>query len=348
VYKERQDASGIPEIDELTAKMREFGEGLIVADQEASKLTDSIKANTYTKLLLPTAGRKQFEAVSEAMKLSQRQMEFAQQLDIGEAVVQVGSRDPVPVKIENYELEKEVTGSLLEKRQAESWEKLRHTPRDSTPKFEQAILSDQEPREIPDDPEGEIEVSEDADRLLNDIIKNPFKSLTERYDSFSSSYKGNKAKNELVDHGIVVERNVRVGNQKKLLQLTEKGRDYAKSLDLEVKHRGRGGVIHRYWQTRIKNAFEEAGWDAFLEKFDADVYINMGTTELVVEVAMGDNPREIQHVENHLERGFQVWIACRNNEIRGGLRQKTRKEEINHNSVAFLLLRDVVERRTST
>ena len=34
VYKERQDAAGIPEIDQLTAKMREFGEGLIVGDQE--------------------------------------------------------------------------------------------------------------------------------------------------------------------------------------------------------------------------------------------------------------------------------------------------------------------------
>ena len=72
VYKERQDAAGIPEIDELTAKMREFGEGLVVADQEASKLTDSIKANTYTKALLPTTGRKQFQAVAEAMNLSER------------------------------------------------------------------------------------------------------------------------------------------------------------------------------------------------------------------------------------------------------------------------------------
>jgi len=30
VYKERQDAAGIPEVDELTAKMREFGEGLVL------------------------------------------------------------------------------------------------------------------------------------------------------------------------------------------------------------------------------------------------------------------------------------------------------------------------------
>jgi DNA-binding PadR family transcriptional regulator len=343
VYKERQDASGIPEIDELTAKMREFGEGIVVADQEASKLTDSIKANTYTKLLLPTAGRKQFQAVSEAMNLSERQAEFAQDLEVGEAIVQVGSRDPVPVSLENYDVEKQVSDGELERRQAKNWEELDFTPRDATPEFEQAILSEQEPREIPDDPEGEIEVAEDADRLLKDIVENPFKSLTERYEEFPSSYKGNKAKNDLVDQGLVVERNVRVGEQRKLLQLTEKGQDYAESLGLEGKHTGRGGVVHRYWQHRIRNAFEEAGWDAFLEKFDADVYINMGSTELVVEVAMGDNPREIDHVEEHLERGFIIWVACRNKDIRDGLKQRLEDNELDPDSVVFRLFRQFDE-----
>jgi DNA-binding PadR family transcriptional regulator len=232
-----------------------------------------------------------------------------------------------------------VSDGELERWQAKKWEELNFTPRDATPEFEQAILSDQEAREIPDDPEGKIEVAEDADRLLKDIVENPFKSLTERYDEFPSSYKGNKTKNDLVDHGLVVERNVRVGEQRKLLQLTEKGRDYAESLGLEVKHAGRGGVVHQYWQHRIRDAFEEAGWDAFLEKFDADVYVNMGSTELVVEVAMGDNPREIDHVEDHLERGFIVWIACRNNEIRDGLKQRLEENGLNPDSVVFRLFR---------
>jgi hypothetical protein len=310
VYKERQDASGIPEIDELTAKMREFGEGLVVADQEASKLTDSIKANTHTKLLLPTADRKQFQAVTDAMNLSERQAEFAQDLETGEAVVQVGSRDPVPVKLQNYELEKTVTDRELEKQQAEKWSELSSERRNTTKRFDDRIApgrSEEVPETtIPDDPT-EIQVSEEANRLLKDIVQSPFKPLTDRYERFSSTYKGNKAKNELVDQGVVIERNVKSEDGKrKLLQLTEKGRDYAESLDLEVKHRGRGGIIHRYWQHQIKKAFEEQSQKAFLEKFDADVYVNMGDTELVVEVAMGDNPREIEHVQQHLKSGFDA------------------------------------------
>jgi hypothetical protein len=184
----------------------------------------------------------------------------------------------------------EVTDRGLEKQQAEKWSELSSERRKTTNRFDDKIApgrSEEVPdTSIPDDPT-EIQVSEDADRLLNDIVENPFKPLTKRYNRFSSSYKGNNMKPELVDQGVVIERHVKGQDSKrKLLQLTEKGRDYAEGLDLDVKHEGRGGVIHRYWQNQIKEAFEEAGWLVFLEKFDADVYVNMDTSELAVEVAM--------------------------------------------------------------
>ena len=345
VYKERQDASGIPEIDELTAKMREFGEGLVVGDQEASKLTDSIKANTYTKALLPTGDRKQFEAVTDSMNLSERQTEFASELGVGEAVFQVGNRRPVPVKLDNYDLEKDLSDREVEKRMAEKWAELDYTERDTTKRFRDEIApgrSDEvEDPEILEDPEKEIEASGEADRLLKDVVENPFKALTQRYQDFSSRYKGNKAKDELVDEGVLFERQVKTGDRKKLLELTDKGRDYAENqLDLDPKHRGRGGIIHRYWQTQIREAFNDAGWHAFLEKFDADVYVNMGNSELVVEVAMGDNPREIDHIKKHLDTNFTIWVAARNKEIRDGLKQRMEKEGLDIDRVAFRLVRD--------
>jgi len=351
VYKERQNASGIPEVDELTAKMREFGEGLIVADQEASKLTDSIKANTYTKLLLSTGDRKQFQAVTSSMNLSERQREYASQLGTGEAIVQVGSRDPVPVKLENYELDKTVSDKDLEKRQAENWNQLSHEPRETTPRFKDRIApgrSEEVPEpEIVEDP-SEANLSKEADRLLKDVVDNPFRGLTDRYSEFSSSYKGNKAKNELVDQGVVIERKVYTQKGKrKLLELTEKGRDYAEGqLNLDTEQTGRGGVIHRYWQHRIQEAFENSGWTAELEMFDADVYVNMGDTELVVEVAMGNNPREIKHVEKHLEKFDTVWVTCRNQEVRDGLQQRIQENSLNSDRVVFRLFREFNEDET--
>ena len=86
---------------------------------------------------------------------------------------------------------------------------------------------------------------------------------------------------------------------------------------------------------------EEQGLDAYLEKFDADVYVNMGDTELVVEVAMGDNPREVEHVKQHLERGFDaVWITARNQEILDGLKQRIEEQGLDLERVAFRLLRE--------
>lgn len=345
VYKERQDASGIPEIDELTAKMREFGEGLIVADQEASKLTDSIKANTYTKLLLPTGGRTQFQAMAKSMNLSERQMEFAQDLDVGEAIVQVGNREPAPVKLDNYRLEKEIADKELEKVQAEKWRQLSYEPRDPIPEFEQKVLHGKhrgDEQDIPDDPDDMLELSQEADRFLEDVIQNPFRPLTDRYQDFSSAYKGNKAKNELIDSGLALERRVRnADGQLKLLQLTEKGRTYAqKHLDVDPQQPGRGGIVHQYWQHRIKEAFEQQDWNAQLEHRNADVYATMGNTELAIEVAMGNNPREIEHVEKHLERMDAVWIVCRNEEVHEGLARRLEENEVQGDRAVFRLFRD--------
>lgn len=348
VYKERQEASGIPEIDELTAKMREFGEGLVVADQEASKLTDSIKANTYTKVLLPTGDRKQFKSIAGSMNLSERQREFASELDIGEAIVQVGNQSPVPVKLDNYELEKQVTDEELEKLQEDEWSQLSFEPRDPTPEFERAVLGEHENvEEMPGEPDTSIELSEEADQLLEDVVKNPFCYLTQRYKEFSNSYHGNKAKNELVEQGIVIEREIKtLDGRPKLLQLTEKGREYIEEeLDLDTTQQGRGGIIHQYWQHQIKEAFEATGWTASIEKHDADVYVDMGNMELAVEVAMGDNPREIEHVEKHLDQGFTVWVVCRNEKIQKGLKQRLEENELLNDSVLFRRFREFSEKQ---
>ncbi|MFP9061721.1 ATP-binding protein [Natrialbaceae archaeon A-chndr2] len=347
VYKERQDAAGLPAIDELTAKMREFGEGLVVADQEASKLTDSIKANTYTKVLLPTGDRKQFNAVVDSLGLSERQREYAQDLGIGEAVVQVGNRSLVPVKLEEFTLEKTVSDNDLQSLMAEEWNSLSASPRERTPEYETRVAPNRseeskQPR-IVDDPQSEIAMSEDADRLLKDVVENPFKLLTERYIEFSSRYKGNKAKDELLRNGVVVERRARTpGGKQKLLEFTKKGRKYVENqLDLDPSEEGRGGIAHRYWQHRIKEVFEKMGWTVKLELFDADVYINMNDSELVVEVAMGNNHREIEHIEKHLEKFDTVWIVCPNQQVCDGLAERLNQSNIGSEQVVFHRFQDI-------
>jgi hypothetical protein len=59
---------------------------------------------------------------------------------------------------------------------------------------------------------------------------------------------------------------------------------------------------------------------------------------------MGNNPREIEHVQQHLESGFDaVWVAARNHEVLDGLKQRTEEEGLDDDRVAFRLVREFGE-----
>lgn len=325
VYKERQDAAGLPTIDELTARMREFGEGLVVADQEASKLTDSIKANTDTKILLSTGDAKQFDEMADSMFLSERQRELAKQAAIGEAIIQSGGRAPIPVNLDQYELEKKVSDSELGRRQLGAWEALTFEEVQFTDDFQDAVELDTE--ELGDSSGAEqhtIEISDEAERLLADVAERPFLPLTDRYEMFSSTGKGSPVKAELVSKGFVVERKIRVPELKRtLLELTQRGRMYLhEEMGNQAELEGRGGIVHQFWQHTIKDIFEDYGWLAELEKDDADVVATQANIELAIEVAMGDNPREVEHVQNHLEQFDNVVVACRDKSVMDGIRKR--------------------------
>jgi len=339
VYKERQEAAGIPSIDDLTAKLREFGEGLLVADQEVSKLTDSIKANTYTKALLPTGDRKQFDAMAGSMHLTDRQESVAQELATGEAILQTGNDDPVRVSLHEYQIKKEVTDSDLRQRQGGRWQQLSSTPRQRPPGFEDYHGSNPHSTDdIVSDPDQALSLSREAKQLLEDVVEYPFVPLTQRYDQFSSHHVGYDAKQELTDTGIVTEHMLQAGSiSRKLLDLTERGRSFVEdNLEIDPSSKGRGGVVHRFWQHQVKTAFDEADWTTKLELFDADVYATNSQVELGVEIAMEDTEREVEHIKDRLETGFDaVWVVCRNSQVRAGIETRVADADLDTSRIIF-------------
>ena len=85
-----------------------------------------------TKILLASGDRKQYEAITESMKLSNLQKNWAQLLDTGEAVIQHGANEPVPVKLNDYSLEKDIDRNELEKQMQTAWNQLSYTPAEKT------------------------------------------------------------------------------------------------------------------------------------------------------------------------------------------------------------------------
>ena len=106
---------GIPAVDMAAAQFREFGEGLIVTDQEPSKLSESIKANTATKYMLPTGSNKQFQEAASALKLTDEQKEYARRkLDTGKPLVYNRSTGLAPVDVPYMPLEKTVSDERVQ------------------------------------------------------------------------------------------------------------------------------------------------------------------------------------------------------------------------------------------
>jgi hypothetical protein len=345
VYKEQQAASGLPEIDRMVAELREFQESLVAADQEAKKLTDSIKANTYTKILLATGDAKEFKSIAESLKMDGLQKRWAKKLAVGEAVIQRGEHEPVPVRLPDFDLEKDVTDDELVSQMSEQWRSLSFRPLDGSTSADVEAPEEPEPESDSgsmSSEDAELEVSERAERLLRDIVENPFKSVTERYEKFSSRYQGDKAKKELLEEELVEEESAKLKQGRvKLFELTDTGEEVAEDLGIDVERTGRGGVIHRYWQHQISSRLEKEGLNPVIEKSHADVFVNFDGEGIAIEVAMGRNDREIQHVSDRLEKGFdRVVTLCRNKAVQGFIQDRLDDVDVSSDQVDVLLLRE--------
>jgi hypothetical protein len=96
----KEKVAGAETIMETSLRqIREFGETLIVIDQEPAKLSDSIKANTYTKITFNLGNGKDMLEMSSCMGLSKEEYEYLNLLEVGHAVVSLKGRVFVPLHV---------------------------------------------------------------------------------------------------------------------------------------------------------------------------------------------------------------------------------------------------------
>ncbi len=341
--KELNPAAGIPIIDIITDRAREFGEALIVADQEPGKLTDSIKANTYTKIMLSLGSGKDISEMSRCMGLNKDQMNCSYALGVGQGVVKMAGADPLKIIIPYSKIDKTVPDCKIIEDLKRKTERFKINPRTPLPMIEQrvGILSEKQ----------EQEMSKDAWQLLVDINKNQVSPLSERYERLGlSACRGNKAKNELKNKGYVKEEEVKAGGKggrPKLLEPTEKGTSHLLLNGEEpIGKNGKGSLKHRYWQQKVKEYFEEWGCKADIELFigkksvDVAVFCPNKKT-IAIEIAMSPY-YELENIKKDVRLGFdQIIIACRNPQTKTLVEKawNSHKGENKSEKVRFCLLK---------
>jgi DNA polymerase III delta prime subunit len=283
-----QDAASFSPADELSAQVREFGESLIVADQEPSKLSDSIKANTYAKLWMSLSSGHDTGEMRQTFGLDAEETDFTRTMGKGEGLFKLADSEPVPVELPDYRLDKSMTEDEIRELMAAEIGELDWAERQRPDPFT-AVVGEEVSEPTAED-EG---LSEAAEALLVNVNETPFAGMTERYDDLSlSSEQGTGAKAELLDRELVRETSVSTGKPGRnptFLELTDAGKGVLEDHGIDVSPEGMGGPEHRYWQQQIREFYAVDGYDVEIEyglsDGSIDVYANDGDEAIACEVA---------------------------------------------------------------
>lgn len=319
VNRERQPESGYPPIDELVGQIREFGEGLVVADHEPSKLTDSLKANTNAKLWMTLGSGHDIQEMADTFGLDRDETDFTRTMEKGEALLKLADTDPVPVQLPDYEVEKTVSEEDVRARMAPILGEFDVVDRFRHRRFKAAIGEDVE------------ETVEDvSEEFLASVATDPLMNTTERYEAVGVDTKrGTEIKEELLKLGVVREVEVQTGTRgrnPKLLELTPEGRAVLADRGYDVKGDAKGGARHRWWQQRVEEHFEAEGYDATIEYAvgaqHIDVYAETAEETVAVEVALSPE-HEVENVRKCLQAGVdEVQVAYREDGVRDRVRSQ--------------------------
>ncbi|MCC6681641.1 MAG: ATP-binding protein [Phycisphaeraceae bacterium] len=106
---ERQSLVGGQSVMELTFReIREFGESMVILDQQPSSIAASALANTNATICFNVKHRSDVNAISQAMLLQDDQKDILGRLPVGEAVVRLQGRThgPFTIRVPEFEIYK--------------------------------------------------------------------------------------------------------------------------------------------------------------------------------------------------------------------------------------------------
>lgn len=80
-------------------RLRESGEGLVLADQSVSSLNDQVKSNVYTIICLSQSGVKDMREAASIMGLDHQEAGILNKLNVGMGIIKLSGRYPYPVVV---------------------------------------------------------------------------------------------------------------------------------------------------------------------------------------------------------------------------------------------------------
>jgi ferredoxin-NADP reductase len=89
---------------------------------------------------------------------------------------------------------------------------------------------------------------------------------------------------------------------------------------------------------------ESQGYEAVLEARDRDVYGQSENQDIAVEVAMGGNEREIDHLENALEQDYgRIIVVCRSKQVKAYIQRKANERDLDPENFSVCTFNSMVD-----
>jgi len=330
--KEMNPEAGIPIIDTITERIRDFGVSLVICSQIPSEICASAKSNTYSKIMMSLGNGKDISDLARCMGLSPDQASFSYDLGVGIAIVKLAGRYTRPfwIKVPSVDVEKDVPDFELEEKLEPMLSKFDVSSVSRSELYENYVdyLEDRGKTK-----KKEEMISAIVRELLVNIFNNPFIPVSRRYETLSlSRKKGKIVKDFLMENNLATDVNIKVSSsisnflvlRKKGLAMCEKF-GHSGQLWREIVT-GKVSFRHRFYQFLIKDYLTQDGWDVTVESRingnkRVDVEATYGKRRVAVEVAV--TKFEIQDVMKCINDGFdEVRVVCKDEIARKKIENK--------------------------
>lgn len=349
--------------DIIMREIREFGESIIVVDQDPSLLSIPALGNTYATICMNLKERRDVNLMSSVLLLDSEDKKYLTKLEVGQAIVKLQGRhtDPFLINIPKVDIQKGYVNDMsLEHKMVKFYEKfdktmlrtkanqeIRQNSQRNKKKEEKEIKTiTKRVKEVEDVSSralvSQIELTSNQKLLLIDTLQNPISKVKQRYKRLKlNDYQGNKAQQKLIEKKLI--RTVKLSNPKgtgywgKTFQLTNKAKIILEGLGFIVNEnetKRKGGLRHQHLVKLIVNKLREEGHRT-IEEFplgqgrSADIVVDR---KVAIEIERtGKNI--VDNIRKNLESGLEVIVACESDLIKEKIEKKLKEAKAAENAI---------------
>ncbi len=305
--KKKEARESIPEV--IMREIRELGEGIILIDQNPSKISIPALGNTYTTIAMNLKHNADIVSVAEAMLLEQADREYLGQLEVGYGIVKLQGRHfrPFLVKFPLVKIEKgSTTDEILRVRFAGL-----HEPEREIPPAGQEIPDILPPGAAGNKEEEKLEISDDDLLLLEGVMNHGLEGSACMLSLFPFGPGfARRGIDRLEEASFISSHYVSTGRGRvRIFLLTPRGAAILRKRGLDpAMPELSEGPEHFYWKMRAAATYREHGYDTSVEHVldnghAVDVSAAKGEERIACEIERGSSDY-LGNIQRCLDAGF--------------------------------------------